>query len=483
MQSPYPGPVGDLEPTGTVELRHRGAGPARPRRSPSRQTSSRSSTPRRRDPEGRPPGGAGRGGRRRKLGKNPGQRGEGAGVFAALVILLFMFGSVLAASLPLITAVFAVGTTLGLHRARLARVHDRRTSPPPVMVLVGLGVGIDYALLIFSRYRSELLERRRPRRGRPRRALDTAGPDGLFAGCTVIIALLGLVALGLGSLQGVALAVALTVLMTMVAVADPAARSAAHLRQADRPAVPSRRHAARATPSRGHRWRAWAGVQRRPWPRSLVRLVALWRSRRARARPAARASPTPATTPRRTPAGRRTTCSRRDSAPDSTARSWSSPRATRRPPQAAAAHARDAPRGGRGHAADARPRTARSRRCSPFPKPRRRTPRRRPACTGCATTCCPGWRATPAEYLVGGATAAVIDFADAVGGKLPLFVAVVVGLSSLLLMMVFRSVLIPLKAALLNLLSVGAALGAITLVFQHGWLGVDHRARSRRSSR
>jgi RND superfamily putative drug exporter len=80
---------------------------------------------------------------------------------------------------------------------------------------------------------------------------------------------------------------------------------------------------------------------------------------------------------------------------------------------------------------------------------------------------------TGATVLVGGSTAAAVDFADAVAARLPAFVAVVVGLSALLLMVVFRSLLIPLKAAALNLLSVGAALGVITLVFQHGLLGVE----------
>ncbi|OEV23962.1 hypothetical protein AN220_21695, partial [Streptomyces nanshensis] len=78
---------------------------------------------------------------------------------------------------------------------------------------------------------------------------------------------------------------------------------------------------------------------------------------------------------------------------------------------------------------------------------------------------------TGADYLLGGATASVIDYSDTVAARMPLFVAIVVGLSMLLLAAVFRSLLIPLKAALLNLLSIGAALGAITLVFQNGWLG------------
>jgi RND superfamily putative drug exporter len=80
-------------------------------------------------------------------------------------------------------------------------------------------------------------------------------------------------------------------------------------------------------------------------------------------------------------------------------------------------------------------------------------------------------RQTGARIVVGGSTAATVDFADAVAGRLPLFIAVVIGLSALLLLVVFRSLLIPLKAALLNVLSVGAALGVIIMVFQHGLLG------------
>jgi RND superfamily putative drug exporter len=80
---------------------------------------------------------------------------------------------------------------------------------------------------------------------------------------------------------------------------------------------------------------------------------------------------------------------------------------------------------------------------------------------------------TRATYLVGGSTAAADDFAAAVSKRLPIFVLVVVGLSALLLMAVFRSVLIPLKAAVLNLLSIGASLGVITLVFQQGWFGAQ----------
>jgi RND superfamily putative drug exporter len=86
-------------------------------------------------------------------------------------------------------------------------------------------------------------------------------------------------------------------------------------------------------------------------------------------------------------------------------------------------------------------------------------------------------RDTGATYVVGGPTAATVDFSSAVAARLPVFVAVVVGLSTVLLLVVFRSLLVPLKAALLNLLSIGASLGVITLVFQQGVLGGQLGAR------
>jgi RND superfamily putative drug exporter len=78
---------------------------------------------------------------------------------------------------------------------------------------------------------------------------------------------------------------------------------------------------------------------------------------------------------------------------------------------------------------------------------------------------------TGATILVGGVTAGQIDFTHVLSGKLPLFIAIVVLLSALLLFVVFRSLVIPIQAALMNLLSIGAALGVVVAIFQHGWLG------------
>ena len=141
---------------------------------------------------------------------------EGVGMLAALVILVLLFGSLLAASLPIVIAVFAVGTAIGLtvlasHVATVAdftAAADDAGRPRRRHRLRAAG-------LLPLPGRAD--RRRGPRDRAVGKALDTAGRTVFFAGCTVIVALLGLVVLGLGSLQGVAVAVALTVLVTMVA--------------------------------------------------------------------------------------------------------------------------------------------------------------------------------------------------------------------------------------------------------------------------
>ncbi|OEJ94104.1 MMPL family transporter [Streptomyces thermolilacinus] len=434
---------------------------------------------------------------------------EGAGVLGALVILVFLFGSLVAASLPVITAVFAVAGSIGLI-ALASHVATVADFTPPVMMLVGLGVGIDYALLVFSRYRGELLAGASPERA-TRAALDAAGRTVFFAGCTVIIALMGLVALGLGSLQGVALAVALTVLVTMAASLTllPALLGVFGGRIARQVARRAERRATRNGRAEGAGWRRWAaGVQRRPGAALLVSLFALG----ALAAPAAGmrlgfadAGNDPAGTSSReaynmladgfgpgfngplvvvaeagSPGGSGSSGSSGGSGAGGSDGGDG---------MAAGAAVRDALDGVPGVAAVA----------GPFPVTGGgRASDGGSAADGPVATVLvfpasapqdeatselverlrsevlpPVERASGADVLVGGPTAATEDFAATVTDRMPLFVAIVVGLSALLLLVVFRSLLIPVKAALLNLVSIGAALGVITLVFQHGWFGVE----------
>jgi putative drug exporter of the RND superfamily len=406
----------------------------------------------------------------REAQESEGGGAEGAGMLAALVILVFLFGSLLAASLPLVTAIFAVGSTIGLI-VLASHVADFADFTPPLMMLVGLGVGIDYALLIFSRYRGELLDGAAPEKA-VRTALDTAGRSVFFAGCTVIFALLGLYALGVASLQGVALAVALTVLTTMTASLTLLPALLHVLGGRIERSV--RRRAARAKRPDGERgvrtdavklnpddWRRWSAfVQRRPWPAIAVAVALLL----ALAAPALdmrlgfadAGSDAPSTTSRQA----------YDLLAEGFGPGFSGPlvvvseggdgAALQQTLDRTPGIAGTTPPSGAGHVQTV----------IAFPDSKPQDEATGDLVTRLRENVLPRLeQRTGATYLVGGSTAAALDFADTVTGRLPLFLAVVVGLSALLLMAVFRSLLIPLKAALLNLLSVGAALGVITLAF------------------
>ncbi|MCQ4207386.1 MMPL family transporter [Streptomyces longispororuber] len=401
-----------------------------------------------------------------------GPTAELAGIAAALVILVLLFGSLLAASLPLITALFAVGGAIGLI-ALASHVFTVADFTPPILMLVGLGVGVDYALLIFYRYRQELLAGVRPAEA-CRKALDSAGRTVFFAGCTVIVALLGLVALGLGSLQGIALAVAITVLITMAAslVLLPALL-ALFGKRIQRHVLKQQAKATEKGRTEGDGWRAMArAVQRRPLPTLLAGVIALL----ALSAPAL---------------GMRLGFA--DSGND--------------PQETTSRHAYDLLAEGFGpgfngpliilvKGDEQAGRTVRARLTAtegvaaaspalPSEDGALSTvfvyPTTSPQDEGTVDlvhrlrddVASPLEHSTGAEVLVGGATAASQDVSETLADRLPLFVAVVVGLSSLLLLLVFRSVWIPVKAAVLNLLSISAALGVITLVFQHGWFGAQ----------
>ncbi len=380
---------------------------------------------------------------------------EGVGLLAALVILVFLFRSLLAAGLPVLTAVFAVGSTLGVITV-VSHFVDIASYTSPLMMLVGFGVGVDYALLIFSRYRTEILAGH-DRDAAARRALDTAGRSVLFAGTTVIIALLGLLALGLGGLRGVALAVALTVLMTMLASVTllPALLSLFGKRLERG----IRRHALRK--EHGKAWRRLAdGVQRRPLAPLAIGLTVLI----GLSIPAAgmRLGFADASTD---PAGS-TTRQAYDLLAEGFGPGFTGPLAIVTEDGDTIALQRklaDTP-------GIARVLPPMGKTVLVFPTTSPQDEATAELVTRLRADVLP---TLPGHYLVGGSVAAATDFAGAVADRLPLFVLVVVGLSALLLMVVFRSILIPLKAALLNLLSIGASLGVMTLVFGDGWFGAQ----------
>ena len=201
---------------------------------------------------------------------------EGIGLIAAAIILLITFGSVVAMGLPLVTALFGLGIAMALGEV-LRRVVDVPDWAPYTAAMVGIGVGIDYALLIVTRFRSSLADGQDPR-GATRTAIATAGRSVLFAGMTVVISMLGILLMGQPAMNGFAFTVVLAVLVVMAATVTllPAILGFAG-RNIERLHVPFVSRTVRSyDASRWYRWSRF--IQRRPWwaaVGSLAVLVAL----------------------------------------------------------------------------------------------------------------------------------------------------------------------------------------------------------------
>src|SRR5205807_887394 len=125
------------------------------------------------------------------------------------------FGSVLAMGLPILTAMFGIGIGLA-GVSLLANVLSMPSFAAQLAAMIGLGVGIDYALFIVTRFRQGLHEGLEPERAVVK-AVDTSGRAVLFAGCTVVISLLGMFAMGLSFVRGLAVGASFTVVVTMAA--------------------------------------------------------------------------------------------------------------------------------------------------------------------------------------------------------------------------------------------------------------------------
>jgi len=396
------------------------------------------------------------------------------GVVAALVILLIVFGgTVLAAMTPLAGAALALvigssAITLLSHGLTVA------SASTDLAVLIGLGVGVDYGLFIVSRHRAAV------RAGRSyedavAEAVNTSGRTVLFAGLTVCLALLGQFALGVSFLDGLSAAAAVTVALTIATALTLLPALLGFLG----PRVLSRRERARLAAdspawedSRGIGSR-WARLVER---RSLLTAVTSLAAIALIALPVAglRLGTSDASTD---PAGWTTHQSYAALAegfgpgfngPFELVGQVSSPRdltsfgrlltaAAHTPGVAAVTPAQVSPDR---HAvlATLYPATA--------PQDQRTLTLVNTLRDGLIPQVEHG---SGLVVYVGGQTATAIDFAHVLGSKLPLFVAVVVILAFILLAAVFRSLLIPLVASALNLLSVVAALGAITAVFTKGW--------------
>ncbi|MBM7056484.1 MMPL family transporter [Streptomyces durocortorensis] len=395
------------------------------------------------------------------------------GVAIAAVVLVITFGSLIAAGLPLVTALVGVGIGVSTITA-LASVMDLGSTTSILAMMIGLAVGIDYALFIVSRYRAELAEGRE-REEAAGRAVGTAGSAVVFAGLTVVIALAGLAVVNIPMLTKMGLAaagtVAIAVLIALTLV--PAALGFAGKRIMGRKA----RKAAEAEkgpdakPNMGTRWARF--VLRKPVWVMLVGVLGLG----IVAVPAASLEmglPDDGAQPKST-----TQRQAYDMLSDGFGPGFNGPLMvvtdTKNSSDGKAAADRVAEEiealGVSAVLPPAFNKAGDTATITVIPKDRPSSHATEEVVHDIRDAGKDIKADTGAEVLVTGATAMNIDFSQKMNDALLPYLALVVGLAFLLLMLVFRSILVPLKAALGFLLSVVAALGAVVAVFQWGWLG------------
>jgi RND superfamily putative drug exporter len=387
------------------------------------------------------------------------------GLVAAIIVLLITFGSVIAMGMPIITALLGLGTAVAL-TGLASHLIDMPDISTELATMIGLGVGIDYALFIVTRFREEY------RRGASSEdatvtAMDTAGRAVLFAGTTVIIALAGMFVLGVGFLYGLALGSIIAVLLTMMTSLTvlPALLS----RFGER--LGRQRRAARSS---GGFWRRWAAlIERRPWPAAIAALAIML----ALAAPAL--SMHLGNSDQGNDPTSRTTRRAYDLLTQGFGQGFNGPllvvaQLPTKGDGAALQRIGDTLRATPGVATVSQPRTSPAGQTATFSV----YPSTSPQSTETSDLVknlrdheLPGVeKATGTQVLIGGSTAQAIDFSSVLAGKLPLFIGIVVGLSALLLLVVFRSAVIPIQGALMNLLSIGAALGVTVAIFQQGFM-------------
>ena len=423
---------------------------------------------------------------------------EGIGVAAAAIVLLIAFGSLLAMGLPVATAVLGIGAGLSLI-ALIGHLVPAPSFAPIVASLIGLGVGVDYALFIVTRFREAL---RGVPGGRPPgpaereslhggaapedatvMAMRTAGRSVLIAGTTVVIGMLGLLVLRQPLMNGVAIAAAATVAMTVLASLTllPALLGFTGTRLA-KPSRLSRRgrreiaqrRSASSVPAAAVRPAAerWARlVQAHP----VIAAVASTAVLLVLAAPALGMKlnmPDGSAQARGTMGYANYAAMARGFGPG-----FDAPliiAATLPSPQASTAALAAAVRGTPG-VAHVTPvivsRDGKAAMLIAYPATSEQDPATNALVNRIHDTVIPRATAgTGIRAYVTGPNAGNVSFANEIGQRLPWLIAIVVVLAMVLLLVVFRSVTIAIKAAVMNLLSISAAYGVLVMVVQHGWL-------------
>ena len=405
---------------------------------------------------------------------------EAIGLAAAVVILLFAFGTVTAMALPIVTAILGLVSTLALISV-LGLVLDVPSIAPTLATMIGLGVGIDYALFIVTRHKQQLRDGMEMGESIAR-ATATSGGAVVFAGTTVVIALVSLLLAGIPLVTNLGLTAAVAVVVAVLAATTllPALLGVLGVR-IDALRVPLPSHPDDHHP---HGWARWArGVVARPW-RSLVAatvvlvVLAIPVLQLELGQNDVGAMPE-STTARQAYDGMaagfgpgsngpllvaaQLGAPAKPAADDPTDNPASDPRLTKLSTALAGAH---------GVASVSPPTLDKARDTALYTVISASAPSSDATSDLVVelrdTTIPKATKGTDVTASVGGQTAAYIDLADRISDKLPQMIGVVVALSFLVLMLAFRSLLVPVKAALMNLLSVAAAYGVVTFVFQEG---------------
>ena len=391
---------------------------------------------------------------------------NGVGVGAAAVVLLIAFGSLLAMGLPIATALMGIGSGLALI-ALLGHVFPAPGFSAIVAAMIGLGVGVDYALFIVTRFRSELHEGARPADALVT-AMRTAGRAVLTAGTTVVIGMLGLLVLRQSLLNGVAIAAAVTVAMTVLASLTllPALLGFTGTKLAR----PSRLNTflggkvfGRSGPKKPPAAERWAGVVQRHPVLATVASAAFILILAAPALAMKLSMPDESAQARGTMGYASYATMARGFGPG-----FDAPLIVVTKGQAGAGPLRGAIERTPGIAAVTPPVVSQDGQATMMVA--------YPA-TGEQDTATNALvdqlrnHVLPKDAYLTGPNAGNVTFANLIGSRLPWLIGVVVALSMALLLVVFRSVVIAVKAAAMNLLSVCAAYGVLTAVTQWGWLG------------
>ena len=393
------------------------------------------------------------------------------GIAAAILILLISFGSFSAMGLPIATALLGLGAGIGVITLA-SHVIDMPSFASELALMIGLGVGVDYALFIVTRFRENYGNNGGNVEQAVEAAINTSGRAVLFAGVTVVIALLGMFALGVSLLSGAAVAASIGVVLVLAASLT---LLPALLRLVGRRVGEARGRRTEAQPKRPGFWMRWVQrVQRRPALTAVAATTVML----------VLAAPALGLRLASSDAGNDPTSQTTRQAFDLLAEGFGP--GFNGPLQLAVALPRP-------HDAQALPDLSQAVESTPgvasvappelnqagtaaavvaYPSTSPQSAQTSSLVTRLRDSVIPPVeRRTGARVYVGGATAAEVDFSHVLASKLPLFIGVVVALAALLLLVVFRSFVIPIQAALMNLLSIGASLGIVQAVFERGWLG------------